>query len=351
MIMKKIKGAAVFWGALAGLLTSPPALGADGDLIACSKVTDDAQRLSCYDRLSKQRSSGPESPVVAISENAGNPADLKAAPDHEISPLSRHWEIDPGAKAGLWTFRAHKPNYFLLGRYTDHVNDDPYDAYFNLAGDPDFSLNNVESKFQFSFKLKAAEDLFARGVDVWLGYTQQSHWQAHSNRISSPFRETNYEPEMFVTVPTDYDFLGLRGRFVNLGFVHQSNGQSHVLSRSWNRVYAQAGFEYGDNFSLLFKPWYRIPEKAADDDNPRIADYIGDFELLASYRHANHRFSALGRSTFDFRRGYLQLDWSYPIYQKLRGYVQFTTGYGESLIDYDHRQSTLGIGVLLTDWM
>jgi phospholipase A1 len=47
----------------------------------------------------------------------------------------------------------------------------------------------------------------------------------------------------------------------------------------------------------------------------------------------------------------MQIDWSYPLNQKLRGYVQFSTGYGESLIDYNHHQNTFGIGVLLTDWM
>ncbi|WP_295002330.1 phospholipase A [uncultured Dechloromonas sp.] len=336
---------------LTGLFASQLAVGANNaDLSACGKIKDDQQRLGCYDLAVRQVDTAKDSLTVAISDNAGSSVPLRVARTLDVTPLSKHWEIDPESKNGLWSFRAHKPNYFLLGRYTDKINYQPYETYFRAVNDPNIGLNHTESKFQLSFKLKAAEDLFGRGIDLWLGYTQQNYWQVYNKNISAPFRETNYEPEAFVTIPTDYNLLGLNGRFVNIGFVHQSNGQSYLLSRSWNRIYAQAGFEYGDNFSLLFKPWYRIPEKATNDDNPHITDYMGNFELVANYKLGKHSFSALGRSTFDFNRGHLQLDWSYPLYQKLRGYVQFTTGYGESLIDYNHHQNTFGIGVMLTDW-
>jgi phospholipase A1 len=265
--------------------------------------------------------------------------------------MSEHWELDPASKKGVWSFRAHKPNYFLVGRYTDSVNMEPYDVFFNAVGDPSLGIDEVEAKFQLSFKVKALEGLFGSDADLWVGYTQQSHWQVYNDGISAPFRESDYEPEVFVTLPTRYDLLGLRGRFVNLGFVHQSNGQSNILSRSWNRVYAQFGFEYGDRFNLLFKPWYRIEEDAADDDNPDITDYVGDFEMVASYKLGQHTLSALARSNFSFERGFLQLDWAFPLYQNLKGYVQATTGYGESLIDYNHSQNTIGMGILLTNWM
>jgi phospholipase A1 len=334
----------------------PAAASMPAGLDACTSIADDAARLRCFDAfVQAQRSAAPADASAAATvpapQHATPPASVAAAAPLPVTPMSDRWELEPDSKRGLWSFRPHKPNYILLGRYTDSVNMEPYDRYFQAVGDPNLGLDDTEAKFQLSFKLKALENILGSDADLWFGYTQQNQWQVYNSDISSPFRETNYEPEVFVTLPVHYDLLGLTGRFVNLGFVHQSNGQTANLSRSWNRVYAQFGFEYGNRFNLLFKPWHRIEEDAADDDNPDITDYMGDFELVASYRTGRHTFTALGRSGFEFERGFLQLDWSYALYQSLRTYVQATTGYGESLIDYNHDQNTIGFGIMLTDWM
>ena len=75
-------------------------------------------------------------------------------------------------------------------------------------------------------------------------------------------------------------------RAMSLGFVHQSNGRSQLLSRSWNRIYADFIFEI-DDFSFSFKPWYRLPENEKSDpldpvgdDNPDIEEYMGKFVIL-----------------------------------------------------------------------
>ena len=213
-------------------------------------------------------------------------------------------------------------------------------------------------KFQVSLKMFLARNLFDHDLNLAFGYTNTSWWQAYNSAISAPFRETNHEPELMLTAATNYPFLGLRGRAVTLGLSHQSNGQSDPASRSWNRLYAQFVFEH-DNLYFNFKPWWRIPEPAktspaslGGDDNPDIGDYMGNFEFSGLYY--------LGRQTYGFmlrnnlqsdNRGAIQIDWTFPLSQRVRGYLQYFNGYGESLIDYDHYSNRIGVGVMLTNWL
>jgi phospholipase A1 len=253
--------------------------------------------------------------------------------------------IEDDARREVFTLTARKPNYILLS-YMKEPNQAPYE----FTGSAD-RLDNQEVKFQLSFQTKAADDLFGGSGDLWLGYTQVSWWQLFNGAISAPFRETNYEPEGYVSFLTGYDFLGLRLRAVNVGLVHQSNGRAEPLSRSWNRVFADFQLVRGD-LALSFKPWARIKEDAQNDNNPDITDYLGHYELRVLYHWRGQVFSAMARNLFDSEHRYnAELAWSFPITGKLRGLVQWYNGYGESLIDYNYKMNRVGVGVMLTDWM
>ncbi len=261
------------------------------------------------------------------------------------SYLSQLWELDESKPRGQYTLMAHRSNYFLPFTYNNRPNLDPIRA---ATGQ---NVLEAETVFQLSPKIKLWQDVLGRDMDLWIGYTQRSFWQLYNTVDSSPFRETNYEPEALLNFRTDIPLAGLRVRTITLGFNHQSNGRAEPLSRSWNRVVGNVGVEKGP-FTLLLQSWYRIPESAEEDDNPGIESYLGYGEIWGYYLWKRHRFGAMLRNNlrFDENRGALQLEWSFPLVRRISGYVQFFTGYGESLVDYNHSVNRIGIGFILRDW-
>jgi len=279
---------------------------------------------------------------------AGSPP-VPAVGSIAATALSVRWELDPETKQGLWLLRPYRPLFVLPVRYTDNPNYSPQTPTQPPLPAP-VPYNKSEAEFQLSLKTKGGENIFGTHTDLWFGYTQQSQWQVYNSQISRPFRETNYQPEMFLTTPVHYELFGLSGRFVDLGFVHQSNGRSNPLSRSWNRVYAQFGFERG-NFALLVRPWYRFQEEASTDNNPDIVQYMGNGDVTAIYKLGRQEFTLLGRLNAGSGYGAAEGTWSFPVHDRLKGYVKFFSGYGETMIDYNWKQTTIGIGVLLADWL
>lgn len=325
-------------------------------LTQCAAIEDDIERLQCFDDLAGRRSRvKPVAPLPA-RDNTSRQADTATGvrPGHEKqatpSVMSRQWELEPASREKAPVIRMHRPNYFLPVAYNSSPNKDQ-----GLDVDPDARAQNNEAKFQLSFKVKLWEDVAGKEMDLWFAYTQLSFWQLYNSTFSSPFRETDYEPELLLNFRTDYDLLGLKGRIINLGINHQSNGRARPLSRSWNRIVANFGFER-NNFNLLLKTWYRIPENEQNDDNPDIDRYLGYGEIWGYYYLDRHRFSAMWRNNFrpGDNRGAVQLDWSFPLpfirNERISGYIQYFNGYGESLLDYNANVNRIGFGITLTDW-
>ncbi|RXP59488.1 phospholipase [Lutibacter sp. HS1-25] len=276
--------------------------------------------------------------------------------DTETVSLSERWNlIKPGDKKQLFKFEPYKPVYILFANYTNNINLQPTSENPNNTVPFPLDLNPVELKFQLSFKTKILQNVFGEktGGDFWIGYTQSSRWQIYNAKQSRPFRETNYEPEMIFILPTKYKLFGLNGVYTGVALTHQSNGRANPLSRSWNRVIFHVGLE-AQNWSVIFKPWIRISEDLAEDDNPNIENYIGRAELLVAYKHNRHQVSFRGRHSLnggDNNRGSVQFDYAAQLYNNLKIYTQFFHGYGESLIDFNHKQTTIGIGLSLVNWM
>lgn len=267
-----------------------------------------------------------------------------------LTPLKRRQLIETLTEYEPFVLTPHKTNYMLFAAYnTASPNTGPFTE--RLA-DEALSWDRVEAKFQLSLKFPLLEDLVGDDGDIYMAYTNRSFWQVYNKEVSAPFRETNHEPEAWIRFRPDWNLFGFRNVINDIGIVHQSNGRSGELSRSWNRLYAQALFQ-NDNLYLAFKPWWRIPEEADKDDNPDIDDYLGNFEFGGLYQMQRHSITVMLRNNLrlDDNRGAIQVDWSFPFTKRLRGYVQWFSGYGESLIDYNASVNSIGLGLLLTDWL
>lgn len=345
---------------------------------ACLALDSSADRLSCYDTAfgrqplqaaepSAVTAATPESsadkaagtaeaakPLTATSLlDTLNPFNTTNAVSHpDLSLLDRRWELSEQSKLGTFNIRANRPVYLLPAMYTSRINNLPTSPNpVNQVQDIQ-ALKHVEAKFQISLKTKAVEGLFGEYGDVWLGYTQVSRWQVYNEDASRPFRETNYEPEASLMFNTQYQVLGWQGRLLGLTLNHQSNGRALPLSRSWNRAILNIGLEK-DNWVVMLRPWYRFAEDTDKDDNADIEDFTGKGELQVVHKRNQNEYALLLRHNLESgsdAKGAVQFDWTFPVKGALRGHVQIFDGYGESLIDYNHRATYVGLGISLSSW-
>jgi phospholipase A1 len=329
-------------------------------LAECAAVVVDSERLACFDRISGRAAlpaAAPKQDTASAPPPATPPNEARATTVASVaaggsgSMFDKAWSFDPSSPR--YDISLYASNYFLFGRYTTDLNTAPFDALVGSGVlEPGTELDSIEAAFQLSFKFRlwATDD---RRWGVWAGYTQQSQWQLYntSGNASRPFRETNYMPELILSYKPAVQWGGLQWNLLNLAFNHQSNGRSDTISRSWNRMIASVGVEQG-NLAVLGRLWWRIPESSDSDDNPTISDYMGWGDVSAIYKWRDQSFSATIRGNPSTRKGAGQLSWtSAPLLGGLRGYVKLFSGYGETLIDYDWNQTTIGFGLTLNDWL
>jgi phospholipase A1/A2 len=326
----------------------------------CAGEPDSARRLACYDRLFRPQaeqptgneSTPPAEPVTAPLANAA-PSDERPETLLVSTFFTKAWELTPATKRGTFIVRTYLPNFVLPVHYSSSINSTP-GSPTHPAGAARIHYRPVEAKLQVSLRAKVVQGLLLPDADLWLAFTQRSLWQVWNPQESSPFRSTDYQPEAIYVLPVPPRLGTLPGgwtwRMAQLGLAHQSNGQGEALSRSWNRVYAAAAFDHGE-FGLTVRAHRRLKE-SANDDNPDLTHFIGSGEIVASWLPGLATSSLTWRTNLrSARRGSLQLDWTYPVSRAqpagLRWYAQLFSGYGETLLDYNHRQTSLGLGLTL----
>jgi phospholipase A1 len=354
------------WIVLFCLALAPSANASDDTFLQCAQnyPDDNTERLKCYDQLVAPESapvSEFQKDIIPERKAEANTT-LAVIPvfSTERSYLTRVWNLDDLSSrdvSKLGRLQPYRQNYLIVKK-TGSPNRMPGSPLIDHNVTTPNDIDAVETKFQLSFKADIGNQ---RNVDFmgiktlrfWGAYTQQSDWQMFNTRNSSPFRETVYEPELIATLGTGYS-SGLK--LINLGWLHQSNGRPLPESRSWNRIYLLGGWEWNDMTSIMARGWWRIPENSLKDDNPDISNYLGRADMVLRWepRDKSQAVAMLLRNNLSRsdNRGFVQIDWATPVRfgHAARMHIQITSGYGESLIDYNHSQNTIGLGFSFREW-
>ena len=237
----------------------------------------------------------------------------------------------PPCEQSVSGLQPHKLNYAL--------------ALMRDSVEPPDERQEDEAKFQISLKTEIY-------CGFYVAYTQKSFWQIYDGPHSRPFRESNYNPELFYDWRIPFDDASIT--ILRIGAEHESNGQTIDRTRSWNRAYVWPSFKAG-SYSAGIKVWSRFPEdkktSATDtqgDENPEIVDYMGNVEAYGAWRPLNSL-----ELTAMVRKGKLDHSGTYELnvftdfglgWPTIRLMAQYFSGYGESLFDYNHRVDKVGVG-------
>ena len=227
-------------------------------------------------------------------------------------------------KSLIERFSMHNENYFLPLYYQTKIFDSPYDRPYK----------KFEVKLQISAKASIVKDLFW-GVGAYFAYTQKSFFQMYSKSISSPFRSTDYNPELIIYKPFDFGLL------VRFGYRHLSNGDAGEKSRSMNLVALDLVYRISD-FRATLKSWVYI-----DKDPPNIHKYIGYSDLILEYSflERNHLRLTVGNLIHNYKKykGNVKLEYRFDI-RHFGIFVQYFYGYGDNLHEYDMKKHAIGVG-------
>lgn len=245
----------------------------------------------------------------------------------------------------------HKRNYLMPIAYNRKTHNELYSDLVSALGplaptEPFYQ--DIEAEMQISFFVPLLADVFNTGWDFLFAYTFHSYWQVYNSAWSKPFRENNYNPELFVRRNLKSSWLkkSFMVSVMDVGFMHESNGQIQLLSRSWDRVFARMHM-LNEHLSAIVTIWYRIPDNPEKDDNSNIYRYYGYGELTLQ--------KSLGAHTIDLKvpfseRPGLEINYSYPWKDYGRFFVNLRQGYAHSLIEYDKEIQRIGVGITLESY-
>jgi phospholipase A1 len=331
----------------------------------CALIANGIQRLSCYDAAfdaNKAQQAADSDEIDRVEKQAEDVLPLSDSQQEHIanddngdkgvmgSLLDKYMAAEKALFSFSGSFVGYRPMYILPASWVKRPNVVPYSPRLGESH-YDYGLEREEAKYQISFKVPLLTGFLDDRTTLWFGYTQKSFWQIYNQDESAPFRETNYEPEIFLRYQSEWQIGPGKLNALTVGLNHQSNGQSEPRSRSWNRIVGSAIYSY-NRWLFMVQPWYRIPERS-ENDNSDISQYLGYANYQAVYKLSEDRTFSL-RLMNNLRtdnRSSVEFGYSFPMGDTIKGFFQYYNGYGESLIDYNHRIERFGIGIMLNDWL
>jgi len=337
---------------------------------------DAAQRLRCFDQIqitpksqlvtsdqvADEQINGDQAnddPAISFDSAVGanvviTPA-IAALPKKiksEQSYLDRKWRLESNDNWLISDLEAHHQNYIMTSVSTN-PNNFPFSPTHVTTENR--NLQHQDVKFQISLKTQLMHEIpvirslpWVISSRLWVAYTQNSYWQIYNSEESRPFRESNFAPEIILSLGLNDQVNRLMPSMANLGLIHESNGRDNPTSRSWNRIYLETAWQFNQSYTLIARPWYRIPE-IDGDDNPDIEKFLGygDITLRWDDYKKKKAISLLLRNNLrSDNKGYAKLSMYYEPFEveHIKLYMSLSSGYGESLLDYNHSQTILGFG-------
>ncbi|USI72306.1 phospholipase A [Sphingomonas morindae] len=239
----------------------------------------------------------------------------------------------------LVTRDGRTPSPFLANLQT-------YNPINGVFGPGTSSDGKLEISFQYQLFGNAAAPSGDWKEGFRFAYTQRMYWDL--GHYSAPFRDVNYQPELFYRLALRPRANGLR-LAARGGLLHESNGRGGDASRGYNYAYVEgsAALPVG-RWTLSVAPrWFHYMGR---DDNADIAEYRGHQALAVAIEEPDGwKLSTWSRISFATGRGAIDADLSHPLLRltgiPIYAVVQGFTGYGEDLLDYNRRQTRLRLGI------
>ncbi len=261
------------------------------------------------------------------------------------------WKLNSKVQEDKYRYNlmSHYPNYILLASTT---NTKLFKTYDNKITPRDKN----EAQFQVSIKVPIFTNIFNSKGDLFVSYTQNSFWQVYDKDDSSPFRETNYQPELFWQLDLkNKNKIGLKT--IRISAIHQSNGRTVTHSRSWNRselhmLFEAKKFFYGLNiWNRWNEPYNDDANSTRDDDNPYLTKFIGNQKIFVGFKYKRFKNTLTYQNDiFDFKpdKGNIVVDIILPSNNHNFNYfLRYFDGYGETLIDYDKDIRRYSFGIII----